>query len=172
MPDVTPTVSVYVTGSYGGGSTSTTALGTKDWYEALMLSRRPDGSAAILDLRVTGHVTGRVRRDGRIDLAVDVGRTVGVRGSRLASGYSGRTQLTVDENETVEFQPPPLHGTDDGPYADVLRAGRRPSASVRDASGERDRFSATRRSGAPPMPEAERSVRRSTLRRTSCTACR
>jgi hypothetical protein len=83
---------------------------------------RPDGSAAVLDLRVTGHLTGRVRRDGRIDLAVDAGRMVGVRGSNLMSGNSGRTQLTVAENETVEFQPPPIQGDDDGLYADVLRA--------------------------------------------------
>ena len=83
---------------------------------------RPDGSAAILDLRVTGRLTGRVRRDGRIDLAVDAGRMVGVRGSNLMSGNSGRTQLTVAENETVEFQPPPIQGDNDGPFADVLRA--------------------------------------------------
>ena len=47
---------------------------------------------------------------------------VGVRGSNLMSGNSGRTQLTVAENETVEFQPPPIQGDNDGPFADVLRA--------------------------------------------------
>jgi hypothetical protein len=88
----------------------------------LDLPPRPDGSTAILDLRATGHLTGRVRRDGRIDLAVDAGRMVGVRGSHLTSGNSGRTQLTVAENETVEFQPPPLYGDNDGPYAELLHA--------------------------------------------------
>jgi hypothetical protein len=90
-------------------------------FPAAMLQKPGSGSAPPLELRVNGNVMGRVRRDGRIELAVDAGRLVGVAGRGLWSGGSGRTRLVVDPNETVELQPPPLHGDNDGPYAEVLR---------------------------------------------------
>lgn len=74
-----------------------------------------------VDLRVTGRVSGRVRRDGRIDLAVDAGRFVGPSGNRgIHQGNSGGKHLTVEPGETVEFTPPPLNGDNDGEYAPVL----------------------------------------------------
>ena len=84
---------------------------------------KPGASPMSLSLRVQGSVTGRVRPDGRIDLAVDAGRMVG-RMPGLSSGSFGRTRLIVTPGETVELQPPPLNGTDDGQYEPVLRDAR------------------------------------------------
>jgi hypothetical protein len=74
-----------------------------------------------MSVRVEGRVMGRLRPDGRIDLAVDAGRLVGRDGTRLMSGSSGRTRLIVTPGETVELQPPPLSGATDGAYERLLR---------------------------------------------------
>jgi hypothetical protein len=78
----------------------------------------------ILDVSVNGQIRGRVRRDGRVDLAVDAGRLVMPRNRGLGTGNSGRTRLTVAAGETVELQPPPLFGNTDGSFADALRNAR------------------------------------------------
>ena len=67
---------------------------------------------------------GRLRPDGRIELAVDAGRIVGRDGTSLSSGSFGRTRLIVSPGETVELQPPPLPGSGDGAYEQVLRDSR------------------------------------------------
>jgi hypothetical protein len=77
-----------------------------------------------MSVRVEGRVMGRLRPDGRIDLAVDAGRIVGRDGTSLSSGSFGRTRLIVSPGETVELQPPPLPGSGDGAYEQVLRDSR------------------------------------------------
>jgi hypothetical protein len=70
---------------------------------------RPGGTT--LDVSVQGQVRGRVRRDGRLDIAVDAGRLVMARGLGPGLGASGRTHLTVAPGETVELEPPPMSVT-------------------------------------------------------------
>jgi hypothetical protein len=83
--------------------------------------QNPSGPA-ILDLGVRGHIRGRIRRDGRVDIAVEAGRTVGPRGLALFSGTIGRSRLTVAQGETVEFEPVPMQGGwETVRYADVFR---------------------------------------------------
>jgi hypothetical protein len=84
----------------------------------------PAATSVPMSMRVEGRVMGRLRPDGRIDLAVDAGRIVGRDGTSLGRGSFGRTRLIVSPGETVELQPPPLPGTDDGPYGQLLREGR------------------------------------------------
>jgi hypothetical protein len=79
----------------------------------------------ILDVAVYGRLRGRVRRDGRIDLSVDAGRSVSPRDVGSSSSTFGRTRLTVDPMETVEFDPPPhTGGWNNVKYADVFREAR------------------------------------------------
>ena len=52
-----------------------------------------------------GSVRGRIRPDGRIDLALYAHRTVLDRS--LGQGDSGQTQATVADGETLDFQMPP-----------------------------------------------------------------
>lgn len=84
----------------------------------------PGDKPVSVSMRVEGRVLGRIRPDGRIDLAVDAGRLVGRSGSGLGIGSSGRTRLIVSSGETIELQPPPLHGTNDGLYERLLGGGR------------------------------------------------
>jgi len=65
---------------------------------------------AIVDIGVGGHIRGRMRRDGRVDISVEAGRSVGLRGLGLAGGTIGRSRLTVAQGETVEFEPVPMQG--------------------------------------------------------------
>jgi hypothetical protein len=93
-------------------------------FPTLKLDEPKPGDVA-LSMRLEGRVTGRVRPDGRIDLAVDAGRIVGRWGRGLGSGSSGRTRLIVASGETVELEPPPLFGKDGhGPYDAVFRNAR------------------------------------------------
>jgi hypothetical protein len=77
-----------------------------------------------LSMRVEGRITGRVRPDGRIDLAVDAGRVVGRWGGGLGSGSIGRTRLIVLPGETVELEPPPIDGDGRGTYDVVFQQAR------------------------------------------------
>ena len=65
---------------------------------------------AIVDVGVRGHIRGRMRRDGRVDISVEAGRSVAPRGLGLAGGTNGRSRLTVVQGETVEFEPVPMQG--------------------------------------------------------------
>jgi hypothetical protein len=49
-------------------------------------------------------VRGRLRDDGRIDLAVDAWTNVGRREGSSSASAGGRTRLTVSPGETVEFE--------------------------------------------------------------------
>jgi hypothetical protein len=91
---------------------------------------KPGDTPLAVSMRVEGRVMGRVRPDGRIDLAVDAGRLVGRSGSGLGIGSFGRTRLIVSSGETIELQPPPLYGTNDGLYERAL-GGRRTAIRVR-----------------------------------------
>jgi hypothetical protein len=71
--------------------------------------QNPSGPA-IVDLGVRGHIRGRIRRDGRVDISVEAGRNVGLRGLGLGSVTIGRSRLTVAPGETVEFEPVPMQG--------------------------------------------------------------
>jgi hypothetical protein len=83
--------------------------------------RNPSGPA-ILDMSVRGHIRGRIKRDGRVDISVEAGRAVGLRGLGLFSGTTGRSRLTVAPGETVEFEPVPMQGGwETVRYADVFR---------------------------------------------------
>jgi hypothetical protein len=64
----------------------------------------------IVDMGVRGHIRGRMRRDGRVDISVEAGRTVGPRGLGLFDSTIGRSRLTVAQGETVEFEPVPMQG--------------------------------------------------------------
>jgi hypothetical protein len=82
---------------------------------------------ATLDVTVQGQIRGRVRRDGRLDIAVDAGRLVMARGLGPGLGASGRTHLTVVPGETVELEPPPMSvtGSSSGAhYAAALQDAR------------------------------------------------
>ena len=85
--------------------------------------KNPRGPA-IVDLTVQGRIQGHVRRDGRLDLAVSAGRVVGWRGQGLFNGNAGTTRLTVAPEETVELEPPPVQGDNDGIYAEALKNAR------------------------------------------------
>jgi hypothetical protein len=85
---------------------------------------KPGDTRMSVSMRVEGWVIGRVRPDGRIDLAVDAGRMVGRSGTGLGLGSFGRTRLIVSSGETIELQPPPLYGTNDADYERVLGGGR------------------------------------------------
>jgi hypothetical protein len=85
---------------------------------------KPGRPPLSLSMRLEGRIMGRVRPDGRIDLAVDAGRMVGPWGRGLSSGSIGRTRLIVASGETVELEPPPLFGNGNGPYDPVFRDAR------------------------------------------------
>ena len=75
-----------------------------------------------MDVGVGGHIRGRMRRDGRVDISVEAGRTVGPRGLGLAGSTIGRSRLTVAQGETVEFEPVPMQGGwGTVQYAEVFR---------------------------------------------------
>jgi hypothetical protein len=64
-----------------------------------------------MEMRTSGTLRGRLRPDGRIDLAVD-GRNSVISANRSgAVATFGRTLLTVNEGETVEVELPPIAGT-------------------------------------------------------------
>ena len=62
-----------------------------------------------LTLQVHGQISGRARRDGRIDLSLEVGRSTSA--AQLALGELGFKAATVADGETVDFEPPPMRGT-------------------------------------------------------------
>jgi hypothetical protein len=102
------------------GSTASFAFPTLKLDEA---RPKPGAAPLSLSLRVEGRISGRVRPDGRIDLAVDAGRMVGPWGRGLSSGSMGRTRLIVASGETVELEPPPLYGGGNvnGAYDTIFR---------------------------------------------------
>jgi hypothetical protein len=70
-----------------------------------------DSTHPAMDLRVAGTLRGRLRPDGRIDLAVDgKSSVISTDGSGGVTRF-GRTLLTVSEGETVEVELPPIAGT-------------------------------------------------------------
>lgn len=87
--------------------------------------RNPLGGRT-LEVSVQGQIRGRVRRDGRLDIAVDAGRIVGAHGLGPHLGSSGRTHLTVAPGETVELEPPPISsgGGTGAQFAEALRDAR------------------------------------------------
>jgi hypothetical protein len=81
-----------------------------------------DTATVPLDLFVSGGIRGRLRTNGRIDLAVDASRWVMPRGGSMGSGVGGRTHLSVAPGETVEFEPVQIPGGWDGlQYAEIFR---------------------------------------------------
>lgn len=71
----------------------------------------PDPNGPI-DVEVSGAVKGRVRSDGRIDLALRAARMTVERG--LGNGENGNKLATVDDGETLEFEMPPYRGRGPG----------------------------------------------------------
>ncbi len=83
--------------------------------------QNPSGPA-IVDLGVRGHIRGRVRRDGQVDIFVEAGRSVAPRGLSLAVSTMGHSRLTVAQGETIEFEPVPIQGGWEAVrYAEVFR---------------------------------------------------
>jgi hypothetical protein len=58
-----------------------------------------------VEVKLSGRVKARARRDGLIDLAVGLGRIVNYQA--LGSGEGGSKQATIRDGDTVEFELPP-----------------------------------------------------------------
>jgi hypothetical protein len=63
---------------------------------------RPDGA---VEVKLSGSVKARARADGRIELAVGLGRIVSYQS--LGSGEGGSKQATMRDGDTLEFELPP-----------------------------------------------------------------